>query len=181
MSNNITEIFNKYRRKLLAFVRDRVPDDDAEDILQDVFLRFIQTETDSSILQISGWLYQAARNRIIDYYRKQREEELPQEKREQYNESFIRTVSEILNDEEQSSEKEYIRTLVWEELENALEELPDEQRMVFEQTELYGANFKDLSAETGIPVKTLLSRKHYAIKHLRKRLKEIYEAIVYDE
>lgn len=181
MGNNVADIFNRYRRKLLAFVRDRVPDDDAEDILQDVFLRLIQTESSDSVMQVSGWLYQTARNRITDYYRKQREEELPPVGSERGDGTFIREVSDVLNDDERSPEKEYLRALVWEELEKALGELPDEQRTVFEQTELCGISFRELSEKSGVSVKTLLSRKHYAVKYLRERLKEIYEAILYDE
>lgn len=180
VSNNITKIFGQYKRKLLSFIKERMPKEDAEDILQDVFLHLIQAEERDEITQVSGWLYQAARNRIIDYYRKQREEELPYSDMEQKNEMFIREVSEVLNDEEQSPEKDYIRAVVWEELEKALKELPAEQREVFEQTELNGISFKELAERKGIAVKTLLSRKHYAVIFLRKRLKEIYEALLYD-
>lgn len=163
MKNNVADIFKKYRQKLLAFIRDKVQkEEDAEDILQDVFLRLIQTEENTSILQISGWLYQVARNSIIDRNRKQQEERMPQIAVQRNDDSFLREVTEILVDEDLSPDKEYLRTLVWEELEKALSELPPEQRIVFEQTELQGITFKELSASSGIAVKTLLSRKHYA-------------------
>ena len=179
MNNNIADIFNMYRRKLLVFINDRVSrEEDAEDILQDVFLRLIQTEETTSVMQISGWLYRVARNCIIDRSRKQQEERIPQVIIQQGDDLFIREITEVLNDENQSPEKEYLRTLVWEELEKALDELPLEQRVIFEQTELNGVTFRELSIENGIPVETLLSRKHYAVKHLRKRLKEIYEDLL---
>lgn len=181
MSNNIADIFKKYRQRLLTFIRDRAPEEDAEDILQDVFLRFVQTEKVAPVVQISGWLYQVARNNIIDRGRKQKEERIPRASVRQGDDTFVREVTEVLVDEDRSPEKEYLRTLVWEELEKALDELPSEQRYVFEQTELNGMSFKELSAESGVPVETLLSRKHYAVKYLRKQLKEIYDALLYDE
>ena len=124
MKNNVADIFKKYRQKLLAFIRDKVQkEEDAEDILQDVFLRLIQTEENTSILQISGWLYQVARNSIIDRNRKQQEERMPQIAVQRNADSFLREVTEILVDEDLSPDKEYLRTLVWEELEKALSEL----------------------------------------------------------
>lgn len=182
MKNNVADIFKKYRQKLLAFIRDKVrQEEDAEDILQDVFLRLIQTEKNTSIMQISGWLYQVARNSIIDRNRKQQEEHMPQIAVQRNDDSSLREVTEILVDEDLSPDKEYLRTLVWEELEKALSELPTEQRIVFEQTELQGIIFKELSTSSGIAVKTLLSRKHYAVKYLRQQLKKVYEALLYDE
>lgn len=182
MKNNIAEVFEKYRRKLLAFISDRVPEEeDAKDILQDVFLSLIQTEETTSVMQISGWLYQVARNNIIDRSRKQKEDRIPQSAIRKGEDTFVYEVTEILADENQAPDKEYLKALVWEELAQALDELPSEQRLVFEQTELNGVSFKDLSAQTGVSVKTLLSRKHYAVKHLRKRLKEVYEALLYDD
>lgn len=180
--NNVSDIFEKYRQKLLVFIKDRVSEEkDAEDILQDVFLRLIQTAETDSIIQISGWLYRVARNQIIDSKRKYREERLFRTDSLQEDSIFIREVTEILIDDKQSPEKEYFRNLVWEELNRALKELPKKQRYAFEQTELNGISFKTLSSESGISVKTLLSQKHYAVKYLRKQLKEIYEELLYNE
>lgn len=176
--NNVADIFKAYRHRLLAFIRDRVPPGEAEDILQDVFLRLVQTEKTTSVIQVSSWLYQVSRNSIIDRSRKHKEERLPQSAIQKDDDIFIRQVTEILVDNEQTPEKEYVKKIVWEELEKALGELPAVQRRVFEQTELDGKTFKALAAESGIPVETLLSRKHYAVKHLRKRLKEVYEALL---
>ena len=182
MKNNVADIFKSYRRKLLAFIRDKVSEEeDAEDILQDVFLRFMQTEENTSILQVSGWLYRVARNSIIDRSRKKQEERMPLKASQQGDEVFLREITEVLIDEDQSPEQEYIRRLVWNELETALGELPAEHREAFEMTELQGMSFKELALHTGTATETLISRKHYAVTHLRKRLKHIYETLLDDE
>lgn len=182
MKNNVSDLFNRYRRKLFLFIADRVPlQEDAEDILQDVFLRFLQAEETSPVLQASGWLYKVARNCIIDKSRKKQDERMPQIATQDDGDTFVREVTEVLVDEEQSPEKEYLRALVWEQLEDALDELPQEQKYVFEETELKGVSFKELSVQTHLSVETLLSRKHYAVKFLRKRLKSIYEELLSEE
>lgn len=178
--SNIASLFNKYRWRLTAFVRSRVPKEEAEDIVQDVFLRFIQSDRESPVNQVSSWLFRAARNKIIDCSRKCREERLPENSFMQNGNRFIRQVTEVLVEDDRSPEKEYLRSLVWKELEMALDELSGEQRMAFEETELNGLTFNELSIKTGIPVNTLVSRKHYAVIYLRRRLKEIYEALVYE-
>lgn len=179
MKNNIADIFGKYRKQLLAFIRDRVPEDeDAEDILQDVFLRLLQTEETTSVLQISGWLYRVARNRIIDRHRKQQEERMPRTVVQQDGSVFMREITDILSDEDRSPDREYVRSLVWEQLEKSLDELPASQKNVFIQTELDGKTFKQLSEESGVRIETLLSRKYYATQHLRRRLKEVYEILL---
>lgn len=174
--NNIADLFSKYRQRLTAFIRSKTKEE-AEDIVQDVFLRFIQSEKESPINQVSSWLFQTAKNRIIDNSRKCREERFPTTD----DNSFICQVTEVLIDEEQSPEKDYLRSLVWEELEKALGELPKEQRMVFEETELKGVTFNELVERTGISMNTLISRKHYAVLHLRKRLKNIYEELIFED
>lgn len=179
--NNIAELFTTYRRRLLAFIRNRVPEDEAEDIVQDVFLRLIQAEKTTSVAEVSAWLYRVARNSMIDRSRKQREKRMPQTALQRDDEVFTREITEILIEEDQSPEKELVRNLVWVELEKALSELPAEQRWVFERTELDGMSYKALSAETGVAVETLLSRKHYAVKYLRQQLKEVYEALLDEE
>lgn len=182
MGRNVAEIFKRYKRALFRFVRERVSnEEDAEDVLQDVFLRFVLADNDGSVLEVSGWLYRTARNRIIDYYRKRREERLPEYNGDAWEDSFISQFSQVLNEEDQSPGKDCIRNIVWEELEDALAELPEEQRFVFEQTELYGVPFRQLSEQEGISVNTLLSRKHYAVTFLRKRLKEVYEDLLSDD
>ena len=179
--HNVAEIFKKYRRHLFSFIRYRTSEDEAEDILQDVFLRFIQADNVSPINQVSSWLFQTARNKIIDNGRKCKEERMPEIVIQQDGDTFMQQVTDFLIDEEQSPEKEYLKSVVWEELEKALYELPEEQRYVFEQTELNGLTFIEFSEMCKTPVNTLISRKHYAVRYLRKRLKNIYESLIYEE
>lgn len=152
---------------------------EGEDILQEVFLRFIQTDPVNPVTEIAAWLFRTARNRIIDHYRKRREERLPQP-RDDGESGLISEITALLADDGGSPEMEYLRALVWEELAKALDELPAAQREVFELTEMEGFTFRELAEDTGIPVATLLSRKHYAVKHLRTRLADIYEALLTD-
>ncbi len=178
-SHSIADSFEKYRRQLLSFIRNRTSEEEAEDTLQDVFLRFVEADRVSPITQVANWLYQAARNKIIDNSRKKREERMPEVRTEQDDgEAFMLQISELMTSDDYSPEKEQLRNAVWEELEDALADLPREQRYVFEQTEFEGRSFKDLSEETGLPVNTLISRKHYAVKYLRNQLREIYEDLV---
>lgn len=177
--NNPAEVFGKYRRQLGAFIARRIPSrEEAEDILQDVFMRFVQTDALNPVTQVAAWLFRAARNRIIDHSRKRREERMPQMRGQDDESGFVSEITALLADEESSPEMEYLRTLVWEEVEKALGELPAAQRDVFELTEMEGFTFRELAEDTGIPVATLLSRKHYAVKHLRNRLAEVYEALL---
>ncbi len=174
--NNPAEVFERYRRQLGAFIARRVPSrDEADDILQDVFLRFVQTDALNPVGQVAAWLFRTARNRIIDHGRKHREAPLPETDGER---GMVSEIAALLADEERSPEMEFLRTTVWEELEKALDELPAEQRDVFWLTEMEGFAYRELSEATGLPVATLLSRKHYAVKHLRNRLADIYEALL---
>ena len=132
MKNNVADTFKKYRQKLLAFIRDKVrQEEDAEDILQDVFLCLIQTEKNTSILQISGWLYQVARNSIIDRNRKQQEEHMPQIAVQRNDDSSLREITEILVDEDLSPDKEYLRTLVWERIGKGFERITPQNKGSF--------------------------------------------------
>jgi len=173
----------EHRPKLKAFIRKRVANsEDAEDILQDVFYQFVKTveNTMNPIEQVSAWLYRVARNLIINRGVKKREVELPVYRSSDSDDEVFNDISEFLFNDETllSPETEYLRSLVWVELENALAELPPEQREIFELTELDGIPVKEISEATGVPVNTLLSRKHYAMKHLRKRLAVLYQDIV---
>lgn len=174
-SNNIVRIFQKYRVRLLAFIRNRISQGDAEDVLQDVFVSFLlASDTGDPINRVSSWLYQTTKNKIIDNNRKHTEERMSQIAVQHGGEIYFEDITETLTDET-TPERDYLRNLLEEELEAALSELPENQRYVFEQTEFLGRTFKDLSEELGEPVATLISRKHYAVKHLRNRLKYIYE------
>lgn len=190
MTNNtvqqdVGKLIEEYQPRLKSFIRNRVANrDDADDILQDVFYQFVKTidEAISPIQHISAWLYKVARNTIINKGKKKKEQELPVYQNSETDDNFIYGLSDFLlsNDESSPSpEMEYLRSLVWTELENTLSELPLEQREIFELTELDGIPVKEISATTGIPVNTLLSRKHYAILHLRKRMSDLYDEIIY--
>jgi len=173
----ISEAVEGQRTRLRSFIRRRVADEaDAEDILQDVFYEFVQAyRLMKPIEQAGAWLFRVARNRIIDLFRKKKSEPLPETSRVEDGESL--RLEDLLPSPDAGPEAAYARSLLLAELEDALEELPDEQRDVFVAHELEGRSFKELSAETGISVNTLLSRKHYAVLHLRQRLKTIYHEL----
>lgn len=165
--------------RLKAFIRSRVANrEDADDILQDVFYQLVKTveNTLNPIEQVTAWLYRVARNTIINKNRKMTEEEMPVSSYD--DDEVLSDFSEVLFGNDNNPESEYMRSLVWEELQMALDELPAEQREVFELTELDGLPVKEISESTGIPVNTLLSRKHYAVKFLRKRLVGLYMDII---
>ena len=176
---NIPEIVKKYGGRLRGFIRKRVHSvDDAEDILQEVFYQL--TEADrlmKPVDQVAAWLYTVARNRIADSYRKKKAEPLPEVASDD-DEEFIEGLGSLLFDNGSTPETEYLRSMVWTELEKALSELPPEQREVFEMNELEGIGFKEISEMTGEPVNTLISRKRYAVLHLRERLQDLYNDIM---
>ncbi|MDL2266109.1 RNA polymerase sigma factor [Parabacteroides sp. OttesenSCG-928-G21] len=174
----VTKLIETYQPGLRSFIRKRVVNqEDAEDILQDVFYQLVKaSDTLSEIEQISAWLYRVARNMIINKGKKKKESAFYSSE-EEYE--VLSEFSELLfNDNANSPETEYLRSLVWTELESALAELPVEQSEVFIQMELEGLPVKDISQITGVPVNTLLSRKYYAVQHLRKRLKDLYVDLV---
>lgn len=168
-SNNITHTIKEYSRRLLGFIKNRVAgNEDAEDILQDVFYQFAGSA--EPIEQAGSWLFTVARNKITDRYRKHK---LPLADdvfgiSETDDESF--DWKEVFLAADTNPETEYLRNLFWEELQFALDELPAEQRNVFVQNEIDGVSFKDISKETGLSIATLISRKRYAVLHLRERL-----------
>ena len=162
----------------MGFIRRRVPDPlDAEDILQDVFHELAEANRLLvPIEHVTGWLFRVARNRIIDLFRRQRPERLstplPGD-----GEGERMTLEDLLPSPDAGPEALHVRHAILEELALALDELPAEQRAVFVAHELAGRSFKELSAESGVSVNTLLSRKHYAVLHLRERLQDLYDAI----
>ena len=171
----LSEEIERESPRLRRFIRRRVADEsDVEDILQDVFSELVEayrlTETFGSV---SAWLYRVARNRITDLFRKRRTQALPEGVLDEDGDTL--GLDELLPSEEAGPEAAYLRDALLEELDAALEELPEEQQQVFIAHEFEGRSFKDLAAETGESVNTLLSRKHYAVKHLRKRLQTIYD------
>jgi RNA polymerase sigma factor (sigma-70 family) len=181
--DNLEKLIVEYRPQLKSFIRRRVDNkEEAEDILQDVFYRLAKTVNTaiSPIEQVAAWLYRVARNSIINHGIKKREEAMPVYQYDESDDEILKDASEVLfsNETAPSPEMEYLRSLVREELETALAELPPEQREIYELTELGGIPVKEISQTTGIAVNTLLSRKHYAVLHLRKRMRQLYEDIV---
>ena len=170
----ISEVIQRERRRLLHFIRKRVDDEgDAEDILQDVFFELIEAyRLMKPVEQVGAWLYRVARNRIIDRFRKKRPDaDVPLSASE---EGGLR-LEDLLPSPGAGPAAVYARSVLLEELDAALEELPGEQRDVFIAHEMEGRSFKQLAEETGLSINTLLSRKRYAILHLRRRLQAIYE------
>ena len=172
----ISEVVKRERSRLRNFIRRRVPDPrDAEDILQDVFYELVEANRLlMPIEHVTGWLFRVARNRITDLFRKKKPEPFSDSAVEGEDGELLR-IEDLLPSPDAGPEAVYFRNVLLDELELALDELPDEQREVFVAHELEGRSFKELSAESGVSVNTLLSRKHYAVLHLRERLQSIYE------
>jgi RNA polymerase sigma factor (sigma-70 family) len=171
----IDQVLERYRRRLTNFIRRRVPDRfDAEDILQEVFYEFVESgEPTHSIDQIGAWLFLVARNRIIDLFRKKRPERFSEIARKGSAEDDP-AFEDLLPSPEAGPDAVFARGVLMRELADAIEDLPEEQRHVFIAHEIEGRSFKELAAESGVGVNTLLSRKHYAVMHLRERLERIY-------
>jgi RNA polymerase sigma factor (sigma-70 family) len=170
----ISEVVRRERSRLLDFIRRRVPDPgDAEDILQEVFYELVEANRLlMPIEHVTGWLFRVARNRITDLFRRKRPERFGEREGDE-GERF--GLEELLPSPDAGPEQRYAREVLLDEIEQALEELPEEQREVFVAHELEGRSFKELAAETGVNVNTLLSRKRYAVLHLRKRLQRIHD------
>jgi RNA polymerase sigma factor (sigma-70 family) len=172
----ISEVVEEQRPRLRNFIRRRVADPgEVEDILQDVFFEFLESyRLMKPIEQAGAWLFRVARNRIIDRFRKKRPD-LLQDLGGASEDGEMLSIEEMLPSPDAGPEAAYARSVLVEELEAALEELPVEQREVFIAHEIEGRSFKELAAETGVGINTLLSRKRYAALHLRGRLQSVYE------
>jgi RNA polymerase sigma factor (sigma-70 family) len=172
----ISAAVHKERVRLRNFIRKRVADEaDAEDILQDVFYEFVQAyRLMKPIEQAGAWLFRVARNRIIDLYRKRKHDPLREEPALAENGESLK-LEDLLPSPDSGPEAAFARSLLLAGLDDALEELSEEQREVFIAHELEGRSFRELAAETGLSVNTLLSRKHYAVLHLRRRLQVIHD------
>ncbi len=174
---SIIQTVRQYGKQLFAFVRGRVAtDEDAEDILQDVWYEFGNRTELSAIEQVSGWLYRVARNKIVDKSRKKREERLDDYGYE--DEDGGLSFRDILYAEAPTPEAEDLKQLFWEQLFLALDELPEAQRYAFIQNELEERTLQEIAYETDEKLKTIISRKGYAVKHLRKRLENLYHEFV---
>jgi RNA polymerase sigma factor (sigma-70 family) len=172
----ISDVVKREQSRLRNFIRRRVSDPgDAEDILQDVFFRLVEANRLlMPIDHVTGWLYRVAKNRIIDLFRKQQPETFSQAAVVDENGEALR-LEDLLPSEDAGPDALYLRGVLLDELESAIAELPQEQREVFVAHEVAGHSFKDISADTGVSVNTLLSRKRYAVLHLRDRLQTIYD------
>ena len=175
----ITEVVAEERSRLRNFIRRRVPDpSDVEDIVQEVFYELVEANRLlMPIEHVTAWLYRVARNRITDLFRKKRPESFSELAVEDQDGELLR-LEDLLPSLDAGPEALYMRSVLVEELEFALDELPREQREVFIAHELEGRSFKELSAESGVNVNTLLARKRYAVLHLRERLRNIYDEFV---
>ncbi len=176
----ISEIVSEEQSRLRNFIRRRVPDPaDAEDILQEVFYKLVEANRLlMPIDHVTGWLFRVARNRITDLFRKQKPESFTDAGLDDEDGDVLHFEDLLPSPIDRfgaGPEALYVRSVLLDELELALDELPDEQREVFIAHELEGRSFKELSAESGVNVNTLLSRKRYAVLHLRERLQNIYD------
>ena len=166
---NIIQAVSDYGRKLFFFIRQRVnTDEDAEDILQDVWMQLSDVMNSEPIEQVSGWLYRVAKNKIIDKYRKKSTLSLDEEINEDEENDFYLNIPE----------SEQLRDVFWEQLYAALEEIPENQRQVFIWNELEEISFQEIAERTGEKINTLISRKRYAVLHLRKRLQQLYKETI---
>src|ERR1035437_9132135 len=172
----ISDVVKREQSRLRNFIRQRVPDPlDAEDILQDVFYRLVEANRLlMPIEHVTGWLFRVARNRMTDLFRKKKPETFSDRAMEGEDGELLH-LEDLLPSPDAGPEALYVRGVLLDELEFALGELPDEQREVFVAHEMEGRSFKELSAETGVSVNTLLSRKRYAVLHLRRRLQSIHD------
>src|ERR1022692_4263518 len=172
----ISEVVKREQSRLRNFIRRRVPDRrDAEDILQDVFYELVEANRLlMPIEHVTGWLFRVARNRITDLFRAKKPEGLSDTAVADEDGELLR-IEDLLPSPDAGPEALYVRNVLLEELDLAVDELPEEQRMVFVAHELEGRSFKQMAAETGVSVNTLLSRKRYAVLHLRERLQSIYD------
>jgi RNA polymerase sigma factor (sigma-70 family) len=173
---HISEIVAQERSRLRNFIRRRVPDpSDAEDIVQEVFYELVEANRLlMPIEHVTGWLFRVARNRITDLFRKMKPETFGDAAVEGEDGELLQ-FEDLLPSSDAGPEALYFRNVLLDELELALEELPEEQRDVFVAHELEGRSFKEMAAETGVSVNTLLSRKRYAVLHLRERLQTIHD------
>jgi len=173
----ISEAISRDRPRLRNFIRRRVADvGDAEDILQDVFYELIEAyRMMKPVEQVTAWLFRVARNRITDLFRRRNRERLSTDSATVAEDGDVLLLEELLPSPDAGPDAAYARSVLLEELDHALDELPEEQREVFVGHEWMGYSFKELSAQTGVSLNTLLSRKHYAVLHLRERLQAIYD------
>ncbi|SPE38200.1 RNA polymerase, sigma-24 subunit, ECF subfamily [Candidatus Sulfopaludibacter sp. SbA3] len=176
----ISEIIAEERSRLRHFIRKRVPNEaDAEDLLQEVFYEVIAAyRLMEPVQRWSAWMFRVARNRIIDFFRKKKLERSGSDSVAVSGDGEPILLEDVLPSPDAGPAAAYARAVLLDEIEEALDELPQEQRDVFLAHEIDGASFKEIAARTGVSVNTLLSRKRYAVLHLRRRLQAIYDEFV---
>ncbi|MCC3157950.1 sigma-70 family RNA polymerase sigma factor [Hymenobacter sp. 15J16-1T3B] len=183
-NDRLQQAVREQRGKLLSFIRRRIPDeDDAEDVLQDVFYELVQTyRLVKPVEQMAAWLFRVARNKIIDRYRRPKtaslEDAAAYHSAADSDEPLL--LADILPAPDDSTETAMARETIMEAILDALEELPAAQREVFVWHEFEGKTFKQMAEETGVPLKTLISRKHYAVQQLRVKLQALYDDLFLD-
>ena len=176
---NIGSVISRFGKGLQSFIRRRVNSEaDAEDVLQDVWYQLTAALDSEPIEEVSSWLFRVARNKITDRYRKKKTASL-EELLAPDDEQAVAVFRDIWLDESNHPEAEFLRGLFWKTLQEALQELPEEQRNVFIWNELEDIPFKEIAEKSGTPVNTLLSRKRYAVLHLRGRLQTLYDEIIH--
>lgn len=175
---NIIQTISEYGRQLFGFIRSRVSsNEDAEDILQDVWYQLSAIPEVEAIDSMSGWLHRVARNKITDRFRKKKPELLDDLGFTGENGETTGFL-ELLMADNHTPETEHLRQMFWEELQSALRDLPENQRQAFVWNELEDRSFQEIADETGVNIKTLISRKRYAVKYLRERLQTLYNDII---
>lgn len=183
-NQSIGQVVQKEQKRLLDFIRKRVPsEEDAEDILQDVFYQLTESyRLMKPIEQVSAWLFTVARNKITDMFRKKKPDNFSsltfdnQNSSDDEGEAF--SIADYLPDASEGPEAAYLRKVILNTLDESLKELPQEQRDVFVMQEMEQMSFKQIAELTGEPVNTLISRKRYAVLHLRERLQEVYNELL---
>jgi RNA polymerase sigma factor (sigma-70 family) len=166
--------------KLLNFINTRMPSaEDAEDVLQDVFFEFVETTREAEPLEKAvAWLYRVARNKITDWYRKRRPERFENKALHNEEDDEPLFLTDILSSLERSVEDKMLLKIISEELMESLEQLPEKQKEVFVLHEIEGYSLKQIAEQTGAPIKTVISRKHYAVQFLRDELRELYNELL---
>lgn len=184
MESKLDDIIKDNVPRLRSYVRSKLGNsDDADDIVQDTLYQFLRSISimDNPIGQVTSWLYTVAHNLVINHGKKHREAEMPRKSYGYDGDSFIAELSEIMvASDKEAPEMLMLRNMVWDELHKAMAELPKEQREAIEMTEVQGLSTKEAAQEMGVSVNTFLSRKHYAIVHIRKRLNLLYKELVHN-
>ncbi len=179
-NQKIEDVVSSNRGRLLDFIRFRIPEEaEAEDILQDVFYELVQSyRLMKPVQQLASWLFAVARNKITDSYRKQKTFKLDSDLKQGEEDDDTYFLADILQSSDDTADTILMRESIMEAIMEGLDELPEEQRLVFEMHEMEGYKFEQIATLTGVSVKTLISRKHYAVLYLRDRLQYLYDELL---